>query len=198
MSLLIETIRLCDGVFNNLTYHQIRMNRAFKEVFQKEVSWKLEEMLQTQKFPTKGLYRCRVSYDSENKEVEFVSYEVKPIKTLKQVYDDTISYAHKFKDRKNIEQLFAKRGDCDDILIIRKGWVTDTFYANIIFKKDNLWFTPSSCLLQGTMRQYLIDQNEVRVMDIREEDILQFETFKLVNAMLLDGGPEIGISKLLF
>ena len=196
MSLLIETIRLSDGVFNNLPYHEARMERAWTELFPQAQPLALAEMLTKLEFPKIGLYRCRVSYDSEWRGVEFIPYEIREVQTLKLVYDNAIAYKHKFKDRKNLERLFVQRGECDEVLIIRNGLVTDTSYANILFKKGNDWVTPSSCLLPGTMRQYLIDRKAVTVREIRADEIQSYESFKLINAMLLDKAREIHVNNI--
>ena len=196
MSLLIETIRLADGAFNNLPYHEVRMNRAWLELFPQAQPFVLSEMLSKQKFPKSGLYKCRVTYDTEWRGVEFIPYEIREVQTLKLVYDNTISYKHKFKDRKNLERLFVQRGECDEVLIIRNGLVTDTSYANILFIKGNEWFTPSSCLLQGTMRQCLIDRKKVIVKEIREDEIQTYDSFKLINAMLRDDAREIPVNNI--
>ncbi len=44
MSRLIETIRLQDGVFYNLSYHTLRMQRAWREIFNIDQPWALEEV----------------------------------------------------------------------------------------------------------------------------------------------------------
>jgi 4-amino-4-deoxychorismate lyase len=45
---------------------------------------------------------------------------------------------------------------CDDIIIVRNGFVTDASYANLIFRKGDEWFTPATFLLAGTMRAFLL------------------------------------------
>ena len=187
---LIETIRLHDGQFGNLRYHEQRMQRAMKEIFGVDQKVNLEEVLRTYSKPTLGLYKCRLVYNNKRNEVELISYTIRPAHWLKIVHDDTISYDHKFEDRDEIENDFNKRGNCDDVLIIKKGRVTDTSQANIVFRRRNEWITPASFLLPGTMRQSLLDRKMIVEEEIHVDDLSGFESFKLVNAMLMFDAPE--------
>lgn len=197
MCRLVESIKLLDGKFHNLFYHEQRMNCAIRELFDGDVNHNLSVYLEGIQYPKEGLYKCRIVYDHRQREVEFVPYTPRLIRTLKVVTDNHIQYEHKYEDRAALDALFGKRGECDDILIIKNNLVTDTYYSNIVFKRGGDWYTPSSVLLQGTMRQYLIDHNVIRVMTITRDDITRFSSFKLINAMLGFGGEEMDISTLL-
>lgn len=193
---LIETIRLHDGQFGNLRYHEQRMQRAMKEIFGANQKVNLEDVLRNYSKPPLGLYKCRLVYNNKRNEVEFISYTIRPAHWLKIVHDDTISYDHKFEDRNEIEHDFKKRGNCDDVLIIKKGRVTDTSQANIVFRRRNEWITPASFLLPGTMRQSLLDRKMIVEEEIHVDDLSGFESFKLVNAMLMFDAPERSIENI--
>ena len=193
---LIETIRLHDGQFGNLRYHEQRMQRAMNEVFGADQKVNLEEVLRNYSKPPLGLYKCRLVYNNKRNEVEFISYTIRPAHWLKIVHDDTISYDHKFEDRNEIENDFKKRGNCDDVLIIKKGRVTDTSQANIVFRRRNEWITPTSFLLPGTMRQSLLDKKMIVEEEISVDDLSGFESFKLMNAMLMFDAPERSIENI--
>jgi 4-amino-4-deoxychorismate lyase len=198
MSLLIESIKLLDGQFCNLSYHEQRMNRSLKMLCGNTEHFDLERFLDSMEKPEKGLYKCRLVYDDVKKEVEFLPYEPKSIKTLRIVEHDRINYEFKYADRKSINRLYDLRKDCDDVLIIKKGQVTDSSYCNIVFRKGKHLYTPWSALLKGTQRQKLIERNYVKEEEIRVEDIRGFETFKLINAMLEFDAPEIDVSNIVF
>jgi len=198
MSLLIESIKLLDGQFQNLFYHEQRMNRALKMLCGVQEHFDLEEFLHQIQKPEQGLYKCRIEYDDLSRQLEFVSYQPKIIKSLRIVEHDRISYEFKFKDRKLINRLYELRKDADDILIVKKGYVTDSSYANIVFRRGKRWFTPWSALLKGTMRTKLLERNLIYEEEIRVEDISSFESFKLINAMLEFDGPEIEVSNIVF
>ena len=97
---------------------------------------------------------------------------------------DDLDYSLKYADRTEINKLREKRGGCDDILIIKNGFVTDTSYANIIFWDGEKWLTPSTPLLKGTKRQKLIDEGKIIPAEIREEDIPKFKKAKIINSMI--------------
>jgi 4-amino-4-deoxychorismate lyase len=88
------------------------------------------------------------------------------------------------------------RQECDDILIVKRGHVTDCSFSNIIFRRGNHWYTPWSALLKGTQRQRLIEENKLIEEEIRLKDIRSFDTFKLINAMLEDSGAELPVSNI--
>lgn len=196
MSLLLETIKVVDGKFCNLFYHEQRMIRSLETLCGVEEDIILDEFLQGLKTPQQGVFKCRIVYDDQTKEVEFVPYKIRKVNSLKIVESDRIRYEFKYADRKQIDKLFDEREACDDILIIKKGEVTDASYANIVFKRDNTWVTPWSPLLKGTMRQKLIDENKIIPEKILLEDIPSFKSFKLINAMLEFDSPEIDVSNI--
>lgn len=198
MSLLIESIKLLDGQFHNLVLHELRMKDSLEDLCGVDESFDLEKFLHETEFPKKGLYKCRIVYDDANKVVEYIPYVSRMINTLKIVEDNKISYEYKFKDRSEIGALFDRRGDCDDILIVKDGNITDSSIYNIVFKRKDIWVTPWSALLLGTMRQSLIQQNIIREEEITKDDIHTFESFKLINAMVGFDGPELNISNIIF
>jgi len=198
MSLLIESIKLLDGEFHNLFYHEQRMNRSLRALCGADDNIDLEKFLANVEPPPQGLFKCRIVYDEATREVEFIPYEPKPLYNLRVVEHDRVSYEYKYVDRKVLNRLFELRKGCDDILIVKRGYVTDASYANIVFRRGKNWYTPWSALLKGTQRKKLLDTNVIQEEEIRAEDIASFETFKLINALLEFDGPEIDVSNIVF
>ncbi len=93
-------------------------------------------------------------------------------------------YSDKWENRKKINELFAQKGNCDDVLIIKNGWVTDSSYANILFFDREQWWTPSTPLLAGTQRAKLLEEKRIFERPIRPSDLKKYQSFKLVNAMI--------------
>ena len=182
---LIETIRLEDGTFGNLNYHQQRMNHAFGQLYLNSIALDLEKILVEDTYPAYGLFKCKVVYDLSNHVIQYEPYTIRQVISLKMVEQNELVYNFKYEDRLQLNQAFNKRKRCDDVLIIKEGLVTDTSYANIVFKKKNgEWVTPSSCLLKGTMRQFLIDTNRIKEEVVSGNDVSKFESYKLINSML--------------
>jgi len=196
MSLLIESIKLQDGAFQNLFYHEQRMNRSLKLLCGTQADTNLEEFFEHIEMPQNGLYKCRLIYDETSKEVQFEPYTPKQILRLRIVEHDRINYEFKYLDRKNINRLFELRKDCDDIVIVKRGLITDSSFANIVFRKAKRWYTPWAPLLKGTQRQKLLERNLIEEEEITVEDIRSYDSFKLINAMLEFDGPEIDVSNI--
>ena len=149
-----------------------------------DVSFKLSEILSSCSIPATGIYRCRIVYGIHSISVEFFPYEFRTVKSLRLIeapagYD----YRYKYADRKVLEDLFDDRGDADDILITRDGWITDTSIANIAFRKGDRWYTPSIPLLAGTTWKRLVAAGVLIPRPIHYSDIHQYDAFKIFNAM---------------
>lgn len=157
----------------------------------------LKEFLSQVAIPTYGLFKTRVIYDTAIRNVEFVQYKPRLVQSLKLIHDNDISYTHKFLDRSHLENLFAQRGAADDILIVKSRSFTDTFYANLIFRKESRWFTPTTSLLKGTMRQSLLDTGLIELTNINVSNYKHFQSLKLINSMIGMDGPEIPTSSIL-
>jgi len=181
-----------------LFYHEQRMNRSLTALSRLHANIDLGEILRNVKTPEQGLYKCRILYDDRSRKIEFVPYEVRPVRTLRIIEDDRISYEFKYNDRMAINRLFELRENCDDILIVKHGMVTDSSIANIVFKRDKKWFTPWAPLLKGTMRSKLLELNLVQEEEIRLKEIYNFESFKLINAMLEFESGELDVSNIVF
>ena len=193
MSQLLESIYLNNGVFRNLSYHEQRMRKSMRDLFDLEMTIELSTLLTGMKFPLTGLYKTRIIYDAEIRKIEFVPYVVNPVRSLKLIHSDGISYEHKFLDRSSLNSLYDQRGKSDDVLMLKNGFIMDTYYANIIFKKDNLWYTPKHYLLNGTMRQYLLEKGVIWEAVIDENNYTQYQSCKLINSMLAMDAEEISI-----
>lgn len=185
MSLLVESIRSENGKLLNISFHNERMISSLTAIFGLKKDFDLEKLITIPEMTKNGIFKCRVEYDREVTKVEFTPYFIKVIRTLKIVEDNTIEYAHKFVDRKEIADLYSMRGNADDILIIKKGMVTDTSYSNVVFRdqKGN-WVTPSTYLLPGTKRASLINSGILKETFITYRDISKYTEMKLINAMI--------------
>ena len=184
MCLLLETIKIVEGKPQNLEFHQQRMELSREKLFGRNEKPDLEKILNESELTTEGIYKCRLIYGQKVEKTEFIPYEIKPVRSLKIVHADDLDYSLKYADRTEINKLREKRGGCDDILIIKNGFVTDTSYANIIFWDGEKWLTPSTPLLKGTKRQKLIDEGKIIPAEIREEDIPKFKKAKIINSMI--------------
>jgi len=199
MCLLVETIRIEDGVPVNLSFHNERMIRTRNELFGISDHIDILNFLSVPPDKKNGLVKCRVEYDREIRKIEYLPYVIKPVSALKIIDGGEISYGYKFIDRKEIGKLMERRGGCDDILIIKNGMVTDTSFSNVVLldQKGN-WITPSSFLLPGTMRAFLLKSGLIRESTVRLSDLKNFTLLKLINAMIgMEDTYGVEISKII-
>ena len=185
MSLLIESIKIFNGRLYNLQRHENRMQRSRAALLSQDFPpIKLRKHINIPNDLNKGLVKCRIVYGVEIEEITYVPYVSKNIRTLKLVKDSSIDYAHKYLDRDHINDLLAQRDDCDDIIIVKDGMLTDSSYSNIALLRNGVWYTPSTNLLNGTRRQQLIEQGRIIEKKIPVNDINQYEKVSLINAMI--------------
>ena len=184
MCQLVESLKLKDGVVQNLEYHQSRMNRSMEELFPDAARIDIKRVISIPENCASGVFKVRVLYGSYVEKIEIEPYHFRTIQSLKVVCHESVDYHLKYTDRQILQDLFARRGDCDDIIIIKNGLVTDSFAANLLFYDGEKWFTPTTPLLKGTKRQLLIDQGIIFEKKIREEDIRSYQKVGLINAMI--------------
>lgn len=183
-TLCIETIAVENRSFKNLEYHEARLNRTRKELWGYTDHWNLSEILFVPDSITNELHKCRMAYGQEIDNIKWEPYTFREIRKIKKVHHDTVDYSYKYDQRPELNTLFAERGNADEILIIQKGMVTDSFYCNVAFFDGNNWFTPDTYLLPGTQRALLLDNGVILDTIITEKDIAKFSHIKLFNAMV--------------
>ena len=196
MCQLIETIKCKDGKLFNLPFHQNRFNLARKENFGITDETELKDAVRIPPECSTGLFRCRVIYSKTIKKIEFLHHEYRQIQSLKLVEDNHIDYRYKFANRYYLEELFSRRGDCDDILIVKNGCITDSFTANLVFYDGSRWWTPDTPLLAGTQRAKLLNEGKIAVCRITPSDLKKYKKAGLINAMQdLEEMPVIEIDR---
>lgn len=168
------------------------MDRSRRAGYPKSPALKLVKLLETIDLPVKGVHKLRLEYGAKLHKYEILTYAARPVKSIKIIDADALRYGKKFTARTDIYNLMDRRGDHDDILMIQRGHVTDTSYANVAFFDGSHWYTPAWPLLRGTRREKLLANGTLRASVIRERDLHNFEKVRLVNAMLPWGqGPEV-------
>ena len=177
----LETIKIFNGEIYNIHYHQQRYENTLRYLGYDN----FQDLSSLISPPSQGLLRCRMNYTPDNVfEIEYLPYKKKNIQTFKIVYDDSIEYPFKYEDRSHLNRLLKQRDDCDEILIIKDGYVTDTSIANIAFYDGKSWVTPKTPLLHGTTRQRYLENAKILESNIRVKDLNKFNKVALLNAMV--------------
>ncbi|MDZ7738284.1 MAG: aminotransferase class IV [Bacteroidales bacterium] len=200
MSLLVETIKVKDGRLFNIEYHSNRFNKTRKDLFNTGPAVDLQDKIIIPAYARQGLFKCRIEYNDHIRKLDFLPYEIKRIRTLRLVEAGDLEYRYKYLNRSGIDSLMEQKGSCDDILIIKDGRITDTSYANIIVRgNDGIWYTPSSYLLRGTKREYLLDNGLIKEKDITPAGLKRFRELRLINSMLdIDDTSSIPVRTICF
>ncbi len=193
---LLESLKLKDGMIQNLKYHRERLNRSVNELFPGAEQIDLNKEISVPENCLSGIYKVRVLYGSTIGKIEIAPYNFRSVQSLKVVHHESIDYHLKYTDRQILDELFAQRGNCDDIIIVKSGLVTDSFAANLLFFDGNRWFTPACPLLKGTKRQLLLDRGIISEKEISEKDIRIFQKVGLINAMIdFDEMPVVPVER---
>jgi len=179
--MLVETISVIDGKALHLSYHQERLNRSQKALFNSFTPINLHEIIKPPS--SNGQIKCRVVYADDLIDVNYSTYHPRVVQNLK-LLESNIDYSFKYSNRDELNELYAQRGSADDILIVKNGLITDTTIANIAFWDGFKWITPKSPLLKGTTRERLIKNGFIVQKDIYIDEIKKFESFALMNAMI--------------
>jgi 4-amino-4-deoxychorismate lyase len=171
-----ETVKCDDFEVFNLDYHNKRIANTIG----------LNLNLQEYVYPVSSeLLRCKVIYDKDGIiDIQYFPYEKREIKTFKLIYDNEVSYSKKYFDRNTLNELFEKRENSDEIIIIKNKIVTDTSIANIAIYYENTWITSKNCLLRGTVRDRLIDDKFLIERDITTKMLKKASKIALMNAMI--------------
>jgi 4-amino-4-deoxychorismate lyase len=185
-----ETIRYCNGVLENLPYHQQRVNSTF-------LHFNVEDILplaaipiqKSASFPSEHLgnavYKCKIQYNLKGEyTIAFTPYSIRAIRSIEIVAIVNKQYNHKYTNRDWINHLHSN-ANADEIIMVENGIVKDASYANLCFFDGENWFTPQNPLLLGTRRAFLLDNGIIQEKEIRVQDLHRYQAVRLINAMML-------------
>ena len=182
MSRFIESIKIEDQKAFLLDLHQKRVNQTFAH-FGKEGSIDLAKIFKNLEHDEDGLYKLRIVYDLDKKfTTQLIPYAIPEIENFQLVENNSYDYSFKFEDRKEFERMKTK-AKTEEIIVVKNNHITDTSYTNILFLKGKEWFTPTTYLLNGVMRQHLLHVKKIKETEITLQNIKEFSHFQLINAM---------------
>ena len=184
MSQFFESIRVKDGIAENLGFHQSRINRTLNAFNVSKISIDLASIVHQLALPTEGLFKLKISYDlMGNYQSVCTAYHYKQIKNFALVDIKGQSHNYKFSNRDWINEALLHSGQ-DEIIMHDGGLIKDCSYANIVFFDGVNWFTPALPLLEGTHRVRLIEAGFIQPKALYVQDIPNFKQFKCINAMM--------------
>ena len=194
---LFETIRYKNGILENVSYHQARINRTVSALGGKSAIY-LDKIQIEGKFEKDILYKIKCFYNLEGAfHIEKEVYNKKIIQTVSIHLAAQEEYQFKYTNRSWLNDALKKSGT-DEIIIVQNNMVKDGNYANLIFFDGNEWHTPLHPLLLGTQRARLINENKIIEKVITLSDLANYTTLKYINAMMLwEESPEIEIGQII-
>ena len=183
MSQFIESIRIHNGVAENLALHQKRINKTLGQKTGEDLN--LNELIQELQIPKNGLFKWRLEYTKEIiKQNQLIPYTERTVKRIQLVEAPDLKYALKYSDRNSFEKLLI-HSNADDIIITQNGYLTDASYSNLFFWDGQQWVTPSRPLLHGTQREIILNKKLAIKKQIHLNDLNNYTHFKRVNAMMV-------------
>jgi 4-amino-4-deoxychorismate lyase len=190
----LETIRIENGQLCNADLHQERMDRCRYKLMGIRDSLPLEKEITREVEQLRGIWKCRLVYAGAILEMSVTPYIPRRINSLRLITDNLIEYAYKMEDRSKLMQCLSLRGVCDEIILVKNGFITDTSYSNLAFFDGMDWVTPANPLLNGVRRQALLRQRKIKTANIAPAELSKYEKLSLINAMLDLGEVEVPCS----
>ena len=193
-----ETIRYKNGILENLSYHQIRINRTLRALGG-NTPIQLDEIHIEGDVEKDIVYKIKCLYNLEGAfHIEKDIYNKKTIQTVSIHLAAQEEYQFKFTDRTWLNDALKKSGT-DEIIIVQNNIIKDGNYANLVFFNGIEWHTPKHPLLLGTHRARLIEQNKIIEKNITLTDLGNYSSLKFINAMMLwEESPEIEIREIVY
>lgn len=192
MPLFVESIKVKNGIFFNIEFHQRRFDETRKHFFVNTEPISLLESLSCMEFDENRTYKTRVIYGRRIEKIEYDVYSKKLIQKIKIVEIDDIHYSYKFLDRSCFDKIELLPHE--EAIIVKEGFVTDSRYSNLVFFDGLNWVTPDTFLLNGTKRQYLLDNNIIKAVPVKLENIYKYEKVSFINSMLDIGDVVVRIN----
>lgn len=184
MCLFFETICIRNSEPQKLDLHNERLNRARFEILgidnRIDISSLIDVPIELKSIPK---VKCRIVYSEKIEEVSYEKYTPRTINKVKLLEYSGIDYRYKYCDRSVLENLYSNRGDADEILVSKNGYITDTSIHNISLFNGNEWHTPSEPLLRGVQRDYLLLKKLIVPKSIKATGLADYSRIKLFNSM---------------
>ena len=193
---LYENIKFFKGRFWRLPYHESRMRKSIEEVWGSHFTINLRRDLVVPLDIGDGFYVCTIVYDTLILDIQYSPQALKPIKSLRLIeLESSFDYPYKYINRSSMEDAFAKRKEADDVLLVRRGEILETTAANVALLQAGKWYTPARPLMEGTQRNFLIDQEKIIPRVIKSANLNSYEKIKVFNSLIeWDEAVEIEIS----
>ncbi|WP_301099824.1 aminotransferase class IV family protein [Otariodibacter sp.] len=179
---LFETLSLINGKFQNLSFHQERMDHAFNNYLKVKPNFNLSDIVIPNEYQ-QGIFRCRIDYNINKYEMQISPYIPRKIEQFQCVSMENFDYSFKFTDRKRLDSFKNLQKPSQEILIVNNGKISDCTIGNLLFLKNDRWYSPKDYLLKGTQLASLLEKSLVELVSISIDDVFEYEEIMMINAL---------------
>jgi para-aminobenzoate synthetase / 4-amino-4-deoxychorismate lyase len=189
---LFETIRLEEGRYSLLARHLARMENSARHFrFGFDANGAREALSQFASANAAGLWRVRLQSAADGElTVEAKLLDAVPARPTFMVAVAAVSSAdeflqHKTTRREVYDQHAPAAGVWDTLLWNERGELTEFIRANVVLDIDGERLTPpiASGLLNGTLRQQLLDEGRIREAVLTKRDLARASAVWWVNGL---------------
>lgn len=184
MCQLFETIKLIDGIPQNLDYHFNRVNKSRMALFGETSIKDFDQFFENFEFIQKGLFKLKIIYSNKIEKYELSPYSIRTKSKVKFFEITNLNYSFKFLNRKQLQTIELNLNSDEIGVITQNGFLTDATYANIVLFDGHNQFTPQNCLLEGTKRQKLLDSHFIVPKIIHLNELAKYQYIQLINSMI--------------
>ena len=119
---LFESIRCENGRIRHLPYHEARMLRSRKQIFDLATPLNIRKHIKVPIEAQKGVYKVRVSYGKEIGPISVLPYQQRNIESIR-VIPIAFEYAHKWENRAKIHQACQKLNAVEEALFVKNDLI---------------------------------------------------------------------------
>lgn len=196
--MFLESIKILNGKIYRIALHNQRCLLTRAELLNNNQTIDLQQYVHPPLHMQKGLIKCRIAYHHKIEEVSYQRYIKPKIQTIKLVHTKDIIYKYKTINRPQLDHLYQQKDQCDEMIVVNEGLLTDAYYFNIALCNNGQWFTPKKPLLTGIMRTDLLQKGLIIEKDIHVEELTHYSQISLFNALNEFGEIELDISQIVF
>lgn len=178
-----------------LKFHINRLKEGLNKIKLSPLEENLEELIESQ-----NLKNCVLKIVVTEENIIFTTRDI-PYKkedyekgfnlTISNVFRNSTSIIHKIKSLNYLENVLERekaleKGFNDCLFINEKGNVCETSTGNIFFVKDEKIYTPDlkEGLLNGTIRDFILKEFEVKLKNIKVEDLKNYDEIFMTNSII--------------
>lgn len=184
MYLLFETIKIQNKKPQNVDYHIKRVRKSRFELFGLSNCNDFMNFLEKFEVNEDKLFKLKIIYNQNIVDYQLFDYTIVYKKAMKFFEKPFFDYHFKFLNRDELADIEKSLSSEEVGIITKNGYLTDATYANIVLFDGKNYFTPENCLLEGTKRQKYIDDGTIVTKPIHQEELVNFKTLHLINAMI--------------